>query len=250
MSVFVAIIIATFIISLISFVGVLTFFLKEQFLNRILLYLVAFSAGGLIGAAFLDLLPEAISGTVFEEEHILEIFLFSIFGFCAFFMLEQFLSWHHHHSMFHPRIKSLSYLILISDGIHNFIDGLIVAGSFIVSFPLGIATALAVGLHEIPQELGNYAVLIYGGIKKIKALFFNFLSALFAIVGGVAGFFLAENLEGNVQFLLAFAAGSFIYIAASDLIPEIKEERNIKKSLPHFVIFALGIVVMLLIKLL
>ena len=103
MSVFVAIIIATFIISLISFIGVLTFFLKEQFLNRILLYLVAFSAGALIGAAFLDLLPEAISGTVLEEEHILEIFLFSIFGFCAFFMLEQFLSWHHHHSMFHPR---------------------------------------------------------------------------------------------------------------------------------------------------
>ena len=142
-----------------------------------------------------------------------------------------------------------SYLILVSDGIHNFIDGLIIAASFVVSFPIGIATTLAVVLHEIPQEIGDFGVLIYGGIKKVRALFLNFLSAIFAIFGGFLGFLLSEKIGESIVFLLPFAAGTFIYIASSDLLPEIKHKESLKKSLIHFFVFLLGIILMLLLKL-
>lgn len=243
------ILLATFSISLIAFIGALTLFLKERVLNKILLLLVAFSAGALIGGAFLHLIPEAVSEVGTEEKFLLKIFLYLIFGFSTFFVLEQFIGWHHHHSTQHPEIMPFSYLILISDSIHNFIDGLIVAGSFLVSLPIGLATTLAVALHEIPQEIGDYGVLVYGGVKKIKALFLNFLSASAIIFGGVAGFFLSGRIGEEILFLLPFAAGSFIYIAASDLIPQIKKEVNLRKSVIHFLVFLAGIGLMLLIKL-
>jgi zinc and cadmium transporter len=142
-----------------------------------------------------------------------------------------------------------SYLILISDSIHNFIDGLIIAASFVVSFPIGIVTALAVALHEIPQEIGDFGVLVYGGFKRVKALFLNFLSAITVIFGGLFGFLLSEKIGQSIIFLLPFAAGNFIYIASSDLIPEIKLKVSFKKSLIHFFIFLLGIITMLLIRL-
>jgi zinc and cadmium transporter len=203
----------------------------------------------LLGTAFLELLPEAIILTGTSEKSLMEIFLYLISGFCAFFILEQFLSWHHHHSMSHPEIKSFSLLILISDAIHNLIDGLIVAGSFVVSVPLGIATSLAIIFHEIPHELGNFGVLIFGGFKKTKALLLNFASAFFAVLGGIIGYLLSERIGEKFVFLLPFAAGSFIYIAASDLIPQIKEETNIRKSGSYFFVFLTGIIIMALIKL-
>jgi len=247
MSVLVLILTSTFLISLISFVGALTLFLKENILDRILLLLVAFSAGSLIGGAFLHLIPESIKSAE-SEDSILKIFLYLIFGFCTFFILEQFLRWHHHHATKHPEIMPFSYLILISDGLHNFIDGLIIAGSFIISFPMGIVTSLAVAFHEIPQEIGDFAVLIYGGIKKFRALLLNFISATLAILGGIIGFLLFRETGERVLFLLPFTAGSFIYIAASDLIPQIKEERGLKKSVIHFLAFLTGIIIMILIK--
>lgn len=249
MTTFIWILIATFSISLIAFVGALTLFLKEKVLNKILLLLVAFSAGALIGGAFLHLIPEAVNKVGIKENLILEIFLYLISGFCTFFILEQFIRWHHHHSTRHPEIMPFSYLILISDGIHNFIDGLIVAGSFVVSLPMGVVSALAVALHEIPQEIGDYGVLVYGGFKKVQALFLNFASAIAIIFGGISGFFLSERIGEQILFLLPFAAGTFIYVAASDLIPQIKNERNFKKSLIHFLVFLTGIGLMLLIKL-
>ncbi|MDD5145778.1 MAG: ZIP family metal transporter [Candidatus Pacebacteria bacterium] len=242
------IIIATFLISLVSFIGAITLFLKENLLNKILLLLVAFSAGALIGAAFLDLLPEAISKAGRGENYIFNIFLFLIAGFCIFFILEQFIQWHHHHSVTHPEIKSFSYLILFSDGFHNFIDGLVIAGSFIASFPLGISTSLAVVFHEIPQEIGDFAVLVYGGLGKTKALFLNFISGTLAILGGVVGFLMFKRIGENILFLLPFTAGTFIYIAASDLVPQIKEEWRFKKSLIHFIVFLAGIAIMILMK--
>lgn len=248
MSVLIWVISSTFLISLISFVGALTLFLKENVLNRILLFLVAFSAGALIGAAFLDLIPEAISKIGIEGNSLLEIFLYLIFGFCIFFILEQFIMWHHHHAIQHPEIKPFSYLILISDGLHNFIDGLVIAGSFIVSFPMGLVTSFAVAFHEIPQEIGDFAVLIYGGFKKLKALFLNFVSATLAILGGLIGLLLFRKTGEGVLFLLPFTAGSFIYIAASDSIPQIKEEWDSKKSIIHFLIFLAGIFLMFLLK--
>ena len=242
------IIFATFVISLISFIGALTLFLKEKILNQALLILVAFSAGALLGDVFFHLLPEVIKNVGVSEKALLNVFLYLLSGFCLFFILEQFLSWHHHHSASHPEVKSFSYLILVSDGLHNFIDGLIIAGAFLTSFPIGLATSLAVIFHEIPKEIGNFAVLVYGGLKKTRALFLNFISATIAISGGIIGFFIFKNMESGILGLLSFTAGSFIYIAASDLIPEVKQNSDIKKSIVHFLAFLVGIALMLLIK--
>jgi len=243
------ILIATFLISAIAFIGALTLFLKQELLNKILLILVSFSAGALIGGAFLHLIPEAIMEIGIEETEILKVFLSLIFGFTLFFILEQFIRWHHHHNCVNcDKVAPFSYLILISDGVHNFIDGFIIAASFIISPPVGIVTTLAVAFHEIPQEIGDFGVLVYAGMKKSKALFLNFLSGLVAVFGGVVGFFLSEKIGDSIIFLLPFAAGNFIYIAASDLIPEIKHNKNSQNSIICFFFFLLGIVLMLLLR--
>jgi len=239
------ILISTILVSAISFVGVFTLFLKEKTLDRILLFLVAFSAGALLGGAFFHLLPEAIEKT--GEANVLKVFSSLLVGFCAFFILEHFINWHHCHKTHHS-ISAFSYLILISDGVHNLIDGLIIAVSFVFSVPLGIATTLAVAFHEIPQEIGDFGVLLYGGFKRLRALTFNFLSGLIAVAGGLIGFFLFEKIGEATIYLLPFAAGNFIYIASADLIPEIKQKCPIRKSLPHFFAFLLGIIFMFLIK--
>jgi len=244
------ILIATFLISAIAFIGALTLFLKQELLNKVLLILVSFSAGALIGGAFLHLIPEAIIKVGIEEGEILKVFLYLIFGFAVFFILEQFISWHHHHDCVDcEKVAPFSYLVLISDGFHNFIDGFIIAASFIISFPVGLVTTLAVALHEIPQEIGDFGVLVYGGMKRTKALLLNFLSALVVVFGGIAGFFLSERIGDSIVFLLPFAAGNFIYIAASDLIPEIKNNKTSQNSITCFFLFLLGIILMLLLKL-
>ncbi len=248
MSVLVYILISTFLISLIAFIGALTLFLKREFLDKILLILVALSAGALIGGAFLHLIPETIIKIGIDEKKLLTVFLYLILGFCTFFILEQFIRWHHRHGSRDHKITPFSYLILASDGIHNFIDGLIIAASFVISIPIGIITALAVALHEIPQEIGDYGVLVYGGFKRAKALFLNFLSATSVVLGGVVGFLISAQIGKSIIFLLPFAAGNFIYIAASDLIPEIKHRVSLKKSIVHFFVFLLGIILMLLVK--
>ncbi|MBZ9572020.1 ZIP family metal transporter [Patescibacteria group bacterium] len=247
METFFWIILSTFLISLIAFVGALALFLKERLLDKILLIFVAFSAGALIGGAFFHLIPEAIARAGINQ--ILNTFFYLIFGFCLFFVLEQFIGWHHHHTREHPEIMPFSYLILISDAVHNFIDGLIIAASFVIGFPIGAVTALVVALHEIPQEIGDFGVLVYGGFKKGKALFLNFISGTTVVFGGIFGFLFAEKIGDKTIFLLPFAAGTFIYIACSDLIPEIKREVNIKNSLIHFFVFLAGIGLMLIIKL-
>lgn len=239
---------STFLISLIAFVGALALFLKEKLLDKVLLALVSFSAGALLGGAFLHLIPEAVQRV--EDSQVLDLFLYLILGFCVFFILENFIRWHHHHSTKHPDIMPFSYLILVSDAIHNFIDGLIIAASFVIDWPIGVITAVAIALHEIPQEIGDFGVLVYGGFKRIKALFLNFLSAITVVFGGIAGFLLSEKIGNSIVFLLPFAAGNFIYIASSDLIPEIKAKASFKKSLLHFSVFLMGIGLMLLVKLL
>jgi zinc and cadmium transporter len=223
--------------------------LKEKILNKILVILVAFSAGILLGASFLHLIPEAIVKMAFIEASILKIFLFLIFGFCGFFALEQLIRWHHHHTFYHPEIKPFSYLILISDGIHNFIDGLIIAASFTVDFQLGITTTLAVATHELPQEISDFGVLVYSGFKKTKALFLNYVSAITAICGGIIGYLLFTLVGKLIIFLLPLAAGGFIYIGTVDLIPEIMYKESLKESFMRFITFLLGIIIMLIIKL-
>lgn len=233
MSTLFLIISSTIIISLISFVGILTLLIKKNFLQKILLVLVALSAGSLLGSAFLHLIPESIEKTSYT-------FILVIAGFLVFFLIEKFLHWQHCHEE-HCEVHTFAYMNLVGDFFHNFLDGLIIAGSFIISTPLGLATSLAIIIHEIPQEIGDFGVLIYGGFSRRKAVLLNFLIALTAVFGGVIGFFLSSASETFLSIIPAIAAGGFIYIAASDLIPELKDKPN---SLLNILIFILGILIM------
>lgn len=235
---------ATLAVSLFSFIGVLTLSMKQKLLNKVVLLLVGFSAGALIGGAFLHLIPEAC-----EKGFGTDVFLFVIVGFVIFFVLEKYIHWRHCHKG-KCDVHVFTYLNLIGDGVHNFIDGLIIAASFVVDLKLGFVTTLAVIAHEIPQEFGDFGVLIYGGFTKAKALFYNFLSALTAILGAVVGFFLSSVLEESMVLLLPITAGGFIYIAASDLMPELRKETDAKKSLWPFLFFFLGLAFMWLTKIL
>jgi zinc and cadmium transporter len=229
--------------SLLAWIGLLALALKEKTLRRILLVLVAFSAGSLIGGAFLHLIPEAIAKVGAR----LDVFLWVLAGFSIFFLMEQFLQWHHCHRVPSEHKKPVTYLILLSDALHNFIGGLVIAGSFLVSIKVGVITWLACAAHEIPQEIGDFGILLHGGWRKHKALLANFFSAMTIIPGGLLVYFVSRNLD--TTFLLPFAAGNFIYIAASDLIPEIKAGENLKKGLAHFVAFIAGILLILSIRL-
>jgi len=227
------------VVSVVSLVGIVTLGLKEAFLKRILFYLVSLSAGTLLGDVFLHLLPEMAEAGFGVQEG-----TYFIFGILIFFLLERFILWHHSHSEHQEKIHSVVYLTLIGDALHNFIDGLIIAASFMVSIEVGIASAVAVIFHEIPQEIGQYAILIHGGWSKAKALWYNFVSALSSILGAVVVLVFARNLETAPSFLAAFAGASFIYIAMSDLIPALHREENSKRSIHQFMWFVVGILLM------
>jgi zinc and cadmium transporter len=239
MSVLINILIATFLVSLISFIGILTLALNKKLLNKMLIWIISFAAGALIGGAFLHLIPEAS-----EELSEVSVPAFVLLGFIIFFLVEKILHWRHCHKG-ECKVHAFSYLILIGDAFHNFLDGLIIAASFIISPEIGLTSTIAIALHEIPQEIGDFGVLIYGGMKTKKALALNFLVALTAVFGGVLGFFFSESLKISA-FILPIAAGGFIYIAASDLIPELRKETKLNKSLIDFIIFLMGIALMLL----
>jgi zinc and cadmium transporter len=236
------IIVVTFAIALIAFIGVFALALKERLLNKILLILVSLSAGALMGGAFLHLLPEAV-----EKNQPIDPFLSVLIGFLLFFVVEKVLHWRHCHKG-KCDVHTFHYMNLIGDSVHNFIDGLIIAASFIVSIPLGLTTTIAIAAHEIPQEIGDFGVLIFGGFEKKKAIVLNFAVALTIVAGGIIGYFISKSTEIAVAFLLPFAAGGFIYIAATDLIPEIKKEVNIPKSMATIFVFICGILIMWLIK--
>lgn len=230
------------IVSLISLVGVLAFSLKEENLKKIVLYFVSFSAGGLFGDAFIHLIPEATEESGFG----IYVSLYILLGIIVSFVVEKFLQWRHCHiptSEEHPHY--FAYMNLFGDAVHNFIDGLIIGGSYLASIPLGIATTIAVVFHEIPQEIGDFGVLIYGGFNKSKAIFFNFLTAFTAIFGAIVALSLGFFIQGFIPFLVPFAAGNFIYIAGSDLIPELrKEEAGLLKSVLQLTAFVLGVLIL------
>jgi zinc and cadmium transporter len=234
------ILLATLLVSLTSFAGAVTLVLSEKLLRKLLLVLVGFAAGSLIGGAFLHLLPESI-GSGFGT--INTIFLVVLVGFILFFILEKFL-WRHCHARACP-VHAFVYLNLLGDGVHNFIDGLVIATSFLVSIPLGLVATLAVAAHEIPQELGDFGVLVYGGLRPRAALLLNFATALAAVAGGIAGYYLYPYAGDSMVFLLPFAAGGFLYIAASDLIPELHKETNPTRTVVSFFSFLLGVLLML-----
>lgn len=236
------------IVSFISLIGVFTLSLRREKLDKILLLLVSFSVGGLFGDAFIHLLPET-----FEKigTKLLASFLI-IFGILIFFVLEKIVRWRHCHTPtsgehLHPVVT----LNLIGDGVHNLIDGMIIGASFSISTPIGLATTLAVILHEIPQEIGDFGVLVHGGLSIKKALFFNFISALTSIVGAIISLAIGSYVKGYTVALLPVAAGGFLYIAGSDLIPELHGcDAKISTSLWQFLFIILGISTMALLTLL
>lgn len=242
-------IIATFIVSLISFAGILTFLLKDKILDKIVFYLVAISAGSMMGGAFLHLIPEAVEN-VNGDYGVDQIFIAVLVGFIMFFILERVLHWHHCHKHGGDcgSVHSFTYLNLIGDGLHNFIDGVVIVAAFSLSVELGLATTLGIIIHEIPQEVSDFGVLIYGGFGKFKALLFNFLSGVLAILGAVCGFMLVNFVQGIIPLLVGLTAGGFIYISASDLIPELHKEAKFYKSLIAFICFFIGIVLMFVLK--
>ncbi len=236
------IILATFLITLCVWVAVLFMFFKKEVLDKILIFLVSLSAGALMGGAFLHLLPEA--SEAMSTDSLFGVFLIS---FIIFFLIEKILHWRHCHKS-DCQIHTFGYMNLVGDSIHNFIDGLVIASVFMIDVKLGIATTLAVAIHEIPQEIGDYGVLIYAGFKRKMALILNYAVALTVVLGGIVGYLLFSSLESFLPFLMPFAAGGFVYIAASDLMPEIRKESNLKKSILSFFIFILGIAIMYLVK--
>jgi len=233
----------TFLITLCVWVAVFFVFLKKHLLDKIIMPLVSLSAGVLMGGAFLHLMLEAL-------EKISASSLFSIFlaSFAGFFFIEKLIYWRHCHKE-ECSVHTFGYMNLIGDSIHNFIDGLIIASAFIVDFRLGLTTTLAIAMHEIPQEISDYGVLIYAGIKPKIALLINYLVSLTVVLGGIIGYFtFSSYLHNIVPYLLPFAAGGFTYIAASDLIPEIRKEANFNKTIKTFLIFISGLLIMYLIK--
>lgn len=233
---------ATVLVSLISLIGIFTLGVKTKVFDKILVLLVGFAAGGLIGGAFLHLLPEAI-----EECGCNVVFIYTLIGFTAFFLMERYFYWRHCHNGVCD-VHTFTYLNLIGDGVHNFTDGLIIAASFTTDIKLGIVTTLAVILHEVPQEMGDFGILVYGGFSKSKALLFNFLCALTAVLGAVVGYALSGITENFSLFLISFTAGGFIYIAASDLLPELHKQKDVNRANLAFGTFILGLIFMALVK--
>lgn len=218
----------------ISLVGAVTLILREETLKRVLLPLVAFAAGSLIGGALFHMVPAALA-TLPVRIALRWVAL----GFLVFFGLEQFLHWHHCHRASAECRKPLTYLILLGDGLHNFLGGLAIAGVFLVDIRLGVAAWLAAAAHEVPQELGDFGVLIHGGWSKRSALLFNFLSGLTFLAGGLLAYAASAHLD--VSWLVPLAAGNFLYIGASDLVPEVNKPHTLGASLVHFATFAAGL---------
>ena len=260
-----------FVIGSFSLIGLFMISIREKTLDSILFILVAFATGTILASALFDLIPESIhhleelnlSGAGIAEN---SVFIFIIFGFVIFFVIERFIYWFHGHA--HEKenklvcytgivegedfsvpqgsgIKSFALLNLIGDGLHNFLDGIIIMVAFLSGTKSGIIITLAVVFHEFPQEIGDFGILLYGGFSKKKALFFNFLSGMIALLGGLTAFILSDNVEIFNLFFLAFSGGGFLYIASTELMPELIKEKDLKKSIIQALIFLCGIILII-----
>ncbi len=258
-------------ISLLSLVGVVMISLKEKTLDKLLFILVAFATGTILATALFDLIPESLhhleelnaEGAGLTESL---LFIFVIIGYVIFFVLERFIYWFHGHA--HEKdnqlvcydtlaegfdtavdrgekIKNFALLNLVGDGLHNLLDGIIIIVAFLSGIGNGIIVTLAVLFHELPQEVGDFGILLYGGFSKKKALLFNFCSALIALLGGLLAFLLSTQIEIFNFFFLAFSGGGFLYIASSELMPEMLKEKNLKKSIIQALVFLCGIILIM-----
>lgn len=233
------------LVSLISLIGVLTLVIPEKKLHNLIMLLVSLSAGTLLGDSFLHLLPEAAEANPSS----LTVWLWLLAGILVFFVLEKIIHWRHCHlesTVFHPH--PVGAMNLIGDGLHNFIDGMIIAGSFLASPTLGLATTLAVIAHEIPQEIGDFGTLLHAGYSRTKAILLNFSSAIIAIIGALLALTAGTQASSFTTFIIPFTAGGFIYIATADLIPELKKDTAPSKSLSQLILIIIGMAIMLALK--
>src|SRR3989339_419627 len=231
-------IVSVVIVSLVSLAGVVTLAFNLEKLKKILIFFVSLSAGALLGDVFLHLLPELVEEAGFG----LKVSLLFIAGIFIFFILEKYIHWQHCHepiSASHPH--HLGKMNLIGDALHNFIDGLIIAASYLISVPLGVASTLAIVFHEIPQEIGDFGVLLHSGFSKAKALGYNLLSASFSVLGGILGYFASHTMVLFASYLVPVAAGGFLYIATADLIPELGKVTSTKRTISMVATFLLGV---------
>jgi len=228
------IIAATLLVSLISLIGVLLLSLKKKMLETVTFVILAFATGSLLGAAFLHILPEAVESM---EPHV--VFPIVLGSMLMFFVLEQFVHWHHEHHDHKTHEKPMAYLVLVGDGVHNFFDGVAISAAFLTSPEVGITSTIAIIMHEIPQEISDFTLLIYAGFSRTKALATNLISGLTAVLGAIGFYYLSGIVENLEVYGLAFAAGGFIYIASTDIIPELhKEEKKSKSVIQFFSILA------------
>lgn len=245
------IILATILVSLISLIGILVIFKKDN-KKSFLKALISLAAGSLLTVALLNMLPEAIEAEAFDVHIILLVVLLSI---VFFFLLERVFHWHHCHCETHGKLntrnkKNLALVNLVGDGIHNFVDGALIASAFLLNFHAGVMVTLAVILHEIPQEVSDFGVLLYAGLTKNKAILYNLLTALTAVVGALVFYYFGSSVTKIIPLVLAFAAGNFIYLATADLIPELHHEEDRNKIFIHSVWLVVGVLLMYLVSIL
>ncbi len=237
---------STFLVSLLSFSGILFLAMRAKQLKRIIFILVSFAVGALFGNTFFMLIPESF--VLIENTRLIGLLIVS--GLVVMFILEKFIHWHHCHNVSHEHDEApLGYISLVTDSLHNFTDGVLIAAAWMASPEVGIATTLAVVVHEIPQEISDFGVLLHAGFSKRKALFLNFVAACTAILGAVITVLLGSVTEELIKFILPFAAGGFIYLAGSDLIPELHRESSARKSLIQLTAILTGLVLIFYISL-
>ena len=229
------------LVSLVALIGIVALSWNKRFLKKIIFILVSLSVGTMLGGALLHLIPESY-------EHFgsgLYVSFGVLAGILFFFALEKFIHWRHchiHTDENHPH--PFAIMNLIGDGFHNFMDGIAIGAAYLVSIPVGISTTVAVILHEIPQEISDFGVLIHGGYSHSRALFLNFISASVSILGALLALLIGSRIENFALYVLPLIAGGFIFIAGSDLIPELKDESDAKRSLIQFLTILVGISLM------
>ena len=226
--------------------------LSESLRNRLLPHLVSFATGALLGAAFLGLLPHALQSMSETDVHLIPMVV--LFGLLGFFVLEKLVLWRHCHAD-HCEVHgpdqaqkdhSTGTMILIGDGLHNFLDGILIAGAFMTDIHLGVVTSLAVAAHEIPQEVGDFAVLLHSGFSRGRAFLYNILTSLTTVFGGLLAWVALQEMQAALPYVLAIAASSFIYIAVADLIPTLHQRVEGKATVQQVVLIAAGILIIYL----
>lgn len=234
--------IAVVFVSLLSLLGAVVMIIKQRFIKKILILMVSFAAGAMLGDVFLHMIPELAH----EGKLNLYSSMIILLGILIFFVLEKIIHWRHCHlTACKDHTHPLAFMNLVGDAVHNFIDGVLIAGSFMMSVPIGIATTIAVILHEIPQEMGDFGVLLHSGMKPRKALMFNFFSALTAVFGALIVLFIGNNIDVT-GVIIPITIGGFLYIANADLIPELHKETKVSQSFLQLVTFIIGAGIMYL----